>query len=110
MIPQLPFGNKKWGFFPPADTEQFPPVIKSDRLQPSLAMFTQKQTDAFIAIGFKQPADFIPCAKLKRTLNDQVRVTGQVKPRNVIFLKIRFQPFWDFWGWNLALHFVIITR
>ncbi len=78
-------------FLPPANTQQFSPVIKGDRLKPSFAVSAQKQADSFTAIEFKQPADLVPCAKLKHALNDQVRIAGHIEPRNVIFLKKRFQ-------------------
>ena len=72
-------------------------------------MFSQKLADTFTAIGLKQPADFVPCAKLKRPLDDQVSVACEIKPFNIVFLKIRLQPNRDSMQRERVLHVDIIT-
>ena len=44
-------------------------------------MLAQEQSDALTAIGFEQPADFIPGAKLEGALDDQICIAVEIQLR-----------------------------
>jgi len=85
--------------------------VKRYAVQPTLAMLAQEQSDALTAVCLEKPANFTPRAKLKGTLDDQVRVAGEIQLGYVIFLKMGRKSAGNFGGGGNSreLHGSIIT-